>query len=315
MRKAAEQANLPTDQHAKSANISTTQETESANIPATQETERTRLLVGEAAVRALAQKRVAVFGIGGVGGYAAEALARAGVGAIDLVDDDKVALSDINRQIYALHSTVGMFKTDVAARRIADISPACKITAYRTFFLPSNADELDFSVYDYVVDAIDTVAGKLAIIGKAKRAGVPVVSAMGAGNKLDPCAFEVADIFSTSVCPLAKVMRKKLREMGVDSLKVVYSKEEPRCDGSCGIAAACAEAGSDAVRVEVNGVAAGDERVEADGAACAEPVAKNGRPQGKGKKRSPGSISFVPPVVGFILAGEVIKDLIGINRK
>lgn len=175
----------------------------------------------------LASSRVAVFGIGGVGGYAVEALARAGVGALDLIDNDKVSLTNINRQILATLRTVDCYKVDVAAERIADINPECAVKTYKTFFTPSTEGEFDFGLYDYVVDAIDTVSGKLAIIKKAKAAKVPVISCMGAGNKLNPAAFQVADIYKTSVCPLAKTMRRELRKMGIDSLKVVYSTEEP----------------------------------------------------------------------------------------
>ena len=171
--------------------------------------------------------RVAVFGIGGVGGYVVEALARSGIGALDLVDNDKVALSNINRQIIATMKTVGMYKVDAAKERIFDINPDCKVTVYKTFYMPDTADQFDFTQYDYIVDAIDTVTGKLTIIENAKKAGVPVISSMGAGNKLDAAAFEVADLYKTSVCPLAKVMRRECKKRGITSLKVVYSKEEP----------------------------------------------------------------------------------------
>ena len=189
---------------------------------------RTELIFGKEGMERLKRARVAVFGIGGVGGYTVEALARSGVGALDIIDNDKVSLTNINRQIYATHSTVGRYKVEVAAERIADINPDCKVMAYKTFFLPETCGEFDFSAYDYVVDAIDTVAGKIAIIEKAKGAGVPVISAMGAGNKLDPTAFEVADIKNTSVCPLARVMRRELAKRGIEHLKVVYSKEKPQ---------------------------------------------------------------------------------------
>lgn len=232
------------------------------------ELSRTALLLGEEAIQKLAECRVAVFGLGGVGGYAVEALARSGIGALDLIDNDTVALSNINRQLYATHSSVGRYKVDVAAERIADISPACRVTTHKTFVLPSNVDAFDFSQYDYVVDAIDTISGKLAIIQKAKEAGVPVISAMGAGNKLDPTAFRVDDIYNTSVCPLAKVMRRELKKLGIDSLKVVYSKEEPKRSDTFDDAS---------------------------------------------HKNTPGSAAFVPPVVGLILAGEVIKDLVRLS--
>lgn len=188
---------------------------------------RTELLLGHEAMEKLAGSRVAVFGIGGVGGYVVEALARSGVGALDLIDNDKVALSNINRQIIATMKTVGMDKVDAAKERILDINPDCKVTTYKTFYMPDTADQFDFTLYDYVVDAIDTVTGKLTIIENAKKAGVPVISSMGAGNKLDASAFEVADLYKTSVCPLAKVMRRECKKRGIRSLKVVYSKEEP----------------------------------------------------------------------------------------
>ena len=188
---------------------------------------RTELLLGHEAMEKLAGSRVAVFGIGGVGGYVVEALARSGVGALDLIDNDKVALSNINRQIIATMKTVGMYKVDAAKERILDINPGCKVTTYKIFYMPDTADEFDFTQYDYVVDAIDTVTGKLTIIENAKKAGVPVISSMGAGNKLDASAFEVADLYKTSVCPLAKVMRRECKKRGIRSLKVVYSKEEP----------------------------------------------------------------------------------------
>lgn len=188
---------------------------------------RTETLIGKGAVEKLQRSRVAVFGIGGVGNYVVEALARAGVGAMDLIDNDKVVLSNINRQIIALHSTVGEWKTEVAARRIRDINPAIQVRTHNLFFLPETADEFDFSGVDYVVDAIDTVSGKLALIERAKALRIPVVSSMGTGNKLDPTAFEVADISKTSVCPLARVMRRELKKRGIEHVKVVYSKEEP----------------------------------------------------------------------------------------
>ncbi len=228
---------------------------------------RTALLIGEEGVEKLKKARVAVFGVGGVGGYAVEALARSGVGALDLIDKDKVSVSNINRQIIALHSTVGRLKTEVAAERIKDVNPDICVRVHNVFYLPETAEQFDFSQYDYVVDAIDTVSGKLALIEQAKRANVPVISSMGAGNKLDPTAFEVADITKTSVCPLARVMRRELKKRGIEHLKVVYSKEEPI------------------------------------------PSSLTDEDSGKSV---PGSIAFVPSVVGLILAGEVIKDLIKI---
>ena len=188
--------------------------------------QRTALLYGDDVIEKFKKCRVAVFGVGGVGGFAVEALARAGIGALDLIDNDKVCESNINRQIIATVSTIGMDKVDAAKERIKDINPDCEVRTYKTFFLPDTADQFDFKEYDYVVDAIDTVTGKLAIIVKAKEVGVPVISAMGAGNKLDPTAFEVADIYDTSVCPLARVMRTECRKRNIRSLKVVYSKEK-----------------------------------------------------------------------------------------
>ncbi len=189
---------------------------------------RTQLLYGEETMGRFAASRVAVFGVGGVGGYVVEALARSGIGALDLIDNDRVCLSNINRQIIATTKTVDRYKVEVAEERVHDINPGCRVRGFKTFFLPETADQFDFNKYDYVVDAIDTVTGKLSIIEKAKEAGVPVISSMGAGNKLEPSLFEVADIYETSVCPLAKVMRHECRKRGIDSLKVVYSKEKPR---------------------------------------------------------------------------------------
>ena len=226
---------------------------------------RTALLIGEEGVEKLKNSRVAVFGVGGVGGYVIEALARSGVGSLELIDKDTVSVSNINRQIIALHSTVGRLKTEVMAERVKDINPACKVSVRNLFYLPETAEEFDFSSYDYVVDAIDTVSGKIALIEQAKKANVPVISSMGAGNKLDATAFEVADITKTSVCPLARVMRRELKKRGIEHLKVVYSKEEPL------------------------------------------PSALTDEESGKS---IPGSIAFVPSVVGLIIAGEVIKDLI-----
>ncbi|HBB19287.1 MAG TPA: tRNA threonylcarbamoyladenosine dehydratase [Ruminococcus sp.] len=241
---------------------------------------RTQLLFGVEAMERLAGSRVAVFGVGGVGGYTVEALARSGVGAIDLIDDDKVCLTNINRQIIALKSTIGKYKVDVAAERIHDIDPDCKVTVYKTFFMPETADQFDFSQYDYVVDAIDTVTGKIEIIMQAKAAGVPVISSMGAGNKLDPTAFEVADIYKTSVCPLAKVMRRELKKRGVRKLKVVYSKEQP-------------------IRP-----------FEDMSISCRQHcVCPPGTRKCTVRRDIPGSTAFVPSVVGLIIAGEVIKDI------
>lgn len=188
---------------------------------------RTELLFGSEAMDVLKESSVIIFGIGGVGGHAAEAVARCGVGHITLVDNDTVSLTNINRQAVAFHSTVGKQKTEIMAERIKDINPGCDVKCFNTFFLPENEDSFDFTKYDYVIDAIDTVAGKLALVKKAHEAGTAIISSMGAGNKLDPTRFRVADISKTSVCPLARVMRRKLRDMGIEKLKVVYSEEQP----------------------------------------------------------------------------------------
>lgn len=233
---------------------------------------RTALITGEKAVEKLSQSTVAIFGIGGVGGYVAEALARAGVGKFVLVDNDRVAPSNINRQIIALHSTVGRLKAEVMKERILDINPLAEVRRIDAFYLPENADEFDFSEYSYAVDAVDTVTAKIDIVMRAQAAGVPVISCMGAGNKLDPTAFRVADIFSTSVCPLARVMRSELKKRGVKALKVVYSTEKPLSP--------------------------------------VLPEGTQPDPASAHRRQTPGSISFVPSVAGLIAAGEVIKDLI-----
>lgn len=242
---------------------------------------RTQLLLGGNAMSVLAEKRVAVFGIGGVGGYTVEALARSGIGALDLIDDDRVCLTNINRQILALRSTVGKYKVDVAAERVADINPQCKVRTFRTFYMPETQGQFDFTEYDYVVDAIDTVTGKLTIIENAKKCNVPVISAMGAGNKLNPTAFKVADIYETSVCPLARVMRRELKKRGIDGLKVVYSQEEPLKpdeDGEISCRNHCI---------------------------CPPGTVR----KCTARRDIPGSVAFVPSVVGLIIAGEVIRDL------
>ncbi|MDE6848757.1 MAG: tRNA threonylcarbamoyladenosine dehydratase [Ruminococcus sp.] len=231
--------------------------------------ERTELLFGSDAMETLKKSRVAVFGIGGVGGHTAEALVRSGIGAIDLIDNDEVCISNINRQIFATVNTVGQLKTASAMKRLLDINPECKITVHNIFFMPETSDMIDFSQYDYVVDAIDTVTGKIEIIMRSEKAAVPVISSMGAGNKLDPTAFEVSDIYKTSVCPLARTMRHEMKKRGVNKLKVVYSKEQPFIP---------------------------PERLSDSG------------------KRIPASNAFVPSVAGLIIAGEVIKDLTGLNR-
>ena len=232
---------------------------------------RTRLLLGDDGIEKLKNARVAVFGVGGVGGYAVEALTRAGVGALDLIDNDTVACSNLNRQIIATHDTIGKLKVDVAADRVHAINPDCTVRVYRTFYLPETKDQFDFTQYDYVVDAIDTVSGKISLVLQAKEAGVPIICAMGAGNKLDPSMFEVADLYKTSVCPLARVMRTECRKRGIKHLKVVYSKEPP-------------------VTPFVS----------------AEDMAP-------GKRSVPGSVSFVPAAAGLILAGEVVRDLVGLH--
>ncbi len=230
---------------------------------------RTGLLIGEEGIEMLQRSRVAIFGLGGVGGYCAEALARAGVGALDLVDSDTVSVTNLNRQLYATWKTVGRYKTEVAAERIADIVPACKVRTYQTFYLPETAAAFDFHDYDYVVDAIDTVTGKIALARNAAACGTPVVSSMGTGNKFDATAFRVADLAETSVCPLARTMRRELKKYGIFHLKVVYSEETPR-----------------------------------------RPLPSR---EESAKREVPGSMPYVPPVAGFILAGEVIKDLIGMR--
>ena len=227
---------------------------------------RTELLLGKDNIEKLQNSRVAVFGIGGVGGYVVEALVRSGIGAIDIIDNDKVSLTNINRQIIATQKTIGKLKVDVAEERLLDINPEIKIKKYPIFFTPESADEIDFSQYDYVVDAIDTVVGKLEIIERAKKLGIPVISSMGAGNKLHPEMFEVADISKTSVCPLAKVIRQELKKRKISKVKVVFSKEVP-------------------IKLQES-----------------EEILTSKRP-------IPGSISFVPSVVGLIIAGEVIRDI------
>ena len=232
---------------------------------------RTELLIGKEGLDKLKSARIAVFGIGGVGAYVAEALARSGVGSLDLIDNDTVDISNINRQLIALTSTVGRFKTEVMRERINDINSDCRVYEHRCFYLPENRDEIDFTKYDYIVDAVDTISAKIDIIVRAKELDIPVISSMGAGNKLNPADFEVADIYDTSVCKLAKVMRRELKARGVTDLKVVYSKE------------------INTLRYEA----------ELDEKSLSS------------KKRSiPASIAFVPPVVGLIIASEVVKDII-----
>lgn len=238
---------------------------------------RTQLLLGAEAMEKLHNSRVAVFGIGGVGGFCVEALARAGVGALDLYDDDTVSESNLNRQLIALHSTVGQPKAEVAAARVRDIAPDCRVRAVRMFYLPENADQVDFRQYDYVVDCIDTVAAKLDIVRRCTELGVPVISAMGTGNKLDPTGFVVTDISKTENCPLARVMRKELRKRGIRHLKVVYSKEEPR---------------TPLAPVETE-----------------PPAGADTRPRSSARRATPGSISFVPAAAGLVLASAVVREL------
>ena len=246
---------------------------------------RTALMFGSEGMKRLSAAKVAVFGIGGVGGHTVDALVRSGIGSITLIDDDKVSITNVNRQMVATLETVGQYKVDIAEKHILRINPECRVEKKRMFFLPENADTFDFSSYDYIVDAIDIVSGKIALAIHAQKAGTPIISSMGAGNKLDPTAFHVADIYQTSVCPLAKVMRRELKKQGIKKLKVVYSQELPHV------------APSDAITQLVQ-----EEAVESN---------RSGSP----KSRVPGSNAFVPSVVGLIIAGEVIKDITGIRER
>ena len=240
---------------------------------------RTELLLGEEGIENLSNARVAVFGIGGVGGYVTEALCRSGVGALDLIDHDTVSVTNLNRQVIALHSTVGQYKTDVMEKRLRDINPDVKITVHKCFYLPETKDQFDFSVYSYVVDAVDTVTAKLLLAEEAKKAGVPLISSMGTGNKLDPSCLRVSDIFETSVDPLSRVMRRELRKRGIDHLKVVWSTEEPR------------KPLLDARTIRMmEGSPVPDEGVRL--------------------KDIPGSSAFVPAAAGLLIASEVVRDLI-----
>ena len=248
---------------------------------------RTELLLGQEGMEKLYRARVAVFGIGGVGGYTVEALARSGVGTLDLIDDDKVCLTNLNRQIFATRKTVGQYKVDVAQQRILEINPKAVVHTYKTFYAPQTAELFDFSQYDYVVDAIDTVTGKLELVEQAEKAGVPIISSMGAGNKMDPTAFEVADIYETSVCPLARVMRKELKKRGIEKLKVVYSKEPPMTPID-----------DMAINCRTNCI-------------CPPGTARKCTQ----RRQVPGSNAFVPSVVGLIIAGEVVKDLTGVGGR
>ncbi|MDR1093825.1 MAG: tRNA threonylcarbamoyladenosine dehydratase [Clostridiales bacterium] len=246
---------------------------------------RTELLLGGAGMERLARARVAVFGLGGVGGYTAEALARSGVGAIDLFDDDRICVTNLNRQIFATRKTVGLFKTEAAAARLTDINPDLTATEHRLFYTPQNADGVDLSLYDYIADAVDTVSAKLELAARAEKANIPIIACMGAGNKLDASAFRVADIYETSVCPLAKVMRNELRKRGVQHLKVVYSREEPlkpAADGelTCKNKCVCPP---------------GTKRT------CAA------------RRQIPGSNAFAPAAAGLIMAGEIVRGLAGFD--
>lgn len=231
---------------------------------------RTELLIGKKAMDKLNNSKVAIFGIGGVGGFTVEALARSGVGTFDLFDKDKVSVSNINRQIIATHKTVGQFKVDVMKNRILEINPNAIVNVHKVFYTPECSNDYDFTNYSYIVDAVDTVTAKLELVKKAQIFNVPIISSMGAGNKLDPTSFEIADIYATSVCPLAKVMRKELRKRGIDKLKVVYSKEQP-----------------------INPI-----------------INMNSSCNNEQKRQVPGSIAFVPSIVGLIIASEIIKDII-----
>lgn len=259
---------------------------------------RSRMLLGDKAMEKLAHSRVAVFGIGGVGGYVVEALARSGVGELDIIDNDTVALSNLNRQIIATMDTVGRNKVDVMTERILSINPAAVVHAHKCFYLPETARDFDFREYDYVVDAIDTVTGKIQLILQAKEAGVPVISAMGAGNKLDPSRFEVADIYETSIDPLARVMRRELKKRGVESLKVVYSKEKPLVPSP--------EIDPDSAPKMVD---TADVRKTEDMHGSKNCAAEQNAHQ---RRSTPGSLAFVPSAAGLIIAGEVVKDLTGI---
>lgn len=242
---------------------------------------RTELLLGKEAMEKLEGSRVAVFGVGGVGGYAVEALVRSGIGSIDLIDDDKVCLTNLNRQIIATRKTVGKYKTEVMKERILDINPNCNVNVHNCFYLPETKDQFNFKEYDYVIDAIDTVTGKIQLVLQAQECGTPIISSMGAGNKLDPAGFEVADIYKTSVCPLAKVMRRELKKRNVKHLKVVYSKEMPLTP------------------IEDMAISCRENCICPPGAEhkCTE------------RRAIPGSTAFVPSVVGLIIASEVVKDL------
>ena len=241
---------------------------------------RTQLLLGKEIIDRLAKKKVAIFGIGGVGGYVCEALVRSGIGAFDLIDDDKICLTNLNRQIIATRKTIGLYKVDVMKERILEINPSAEVTIHKCFFLPENADEFNFEEYDYIVDAVDTVSAKIELIMRAKEKNIPIISAMGAGNKLDPTKFKVTDIYKTKVCPLARVMRKEMKKRGIRNLKVVYSEEEP-------------------IRPLE------DMSISCRNHCVCPPGTKRKCTQ---RRDIPGSTAFVPAVAGLIIAGEIIKD-------
>ncbi len=245
--------------------------------------ERTELLYGKKAMEKLKNSRVAVFGIGGVGGYTTEALVRSGVGTIDLIDNDVVNPSNLNRQIIATTKTIGQYKVDAAKRRAMEINPDIKVNTYKTFYMPETSNQFDFTKYDYIVDAIDTVTGKIELVVNAHKANVPIISSMGAGNKIHPAGFEVADIYKTSVCPLARVMRRELKKRDIKKLKVVYSKEPPVTF-------------ADSINNDVNSSERG--------------IDNNNNEASKFVKQVPGSNAFVPSVAGLIIAGEIINDLV-----
>lgn len=233
---------------------------------------RTELLLGKENIKKLSDAHIAVFGVGGVGGYVVEALARSGVGTLDLIDNDVVCESNINRQIIATYDTIGMSKVEAAKKRVLSINPDICVNTFNTFYLPENKSQFDFKSYSYVVDAIDTVTGKIALVEQAKEADVPIISSMGAGNKINPAMFEVADIYETSICPLAKVMRRELKKRGINKLKVVYSKEQPL-----------------------------------------KPLFETN--EETNRRSTPGSVAFVPSVVGLIIAGEIVKDITGFHNE
>ena len=247
---------------------------------------RTELLLGSEAMQRLSECRVAVFGLGGVGGYAVEALVRSGIGALDLTDNDRVSLTNLHRQLYATRKPLGQYKADAAAERVHDINPECRVTVHKIFYLPETQDQFDFLQYDYVVDAIDTVKGKLALVEQAQAAGTPIISAMGAGNKLNPAALRVADIYQTSVCPLARIMRTECRKRGIRHLKVVYSTELPTRP-------------QERTTIDCPEV---DERLPAT-------------PPNTVRRDIPGSTAFVPSAAGLLIASEVVRDLcVGIQK-